>query len=102
MSNYTPDDAVSALWATHHAAPIPAGLRRIEGPSGESVPALNAYLAGCIHTFIANDGTLDPERQRILTGCAAELAALLGSRTEQEAVYVSWLVQAANLISARS
>lgn len=104
MSNDTPDDtvaAVSALWAAHRAAPFPARLRRVEGPGGESVPALDAYLAGCIHTFLANDGTLDPGRRRILTGCAADLAALLGSLTAQEAAYVSQLLRAADLISAR-
>ncbi|QKG27180.1 hypothetical protein [Actinomadura verrucosospora] len=98
MSN----DTVAALWAAHRAAPFPGRLRRIEGPSGESVPALDAYLAGCIHTFLANDGALDPERRRILTDCAADLAALLGSLTEQDAVYVSRLLRAADLISARS
>jgi len=83
----------------HLAAPSPDGLRWADAPSGESVPALDAYLAGCIQAFITNHGTLDPERLQVLTECATDLAGLLGSLSEEEAVYVSRLLQATDLIT---
>jgi hypothetical protein len=90
---------VSTLWTAHLAAPFPDGLRWVDTPSSESVPALDAYLAGCIQAFIANRGTLDPERLQVLKDCATDLAGLLGSLSGDEAVYVSRLLQAAELIA---
>nr|BFE37750.1 hypothetical protein GCM10010200_100010 [Actinomadura rugatobispora] len=90
---------VAALWTVHQAASFPDGLRRLEAPSGESVPALDAYLAGCISAYLAGQGTLDSQRLGILATCATDLRTLLDSLTGEDAVYVSRLIEAADLIT---
>ncbi|GAA1580637.1 hypothetical protein GCM10009678_74170 [Actinomadura kijaniata] len=92
---------MSATRADHLATPFPDGLRWVDAPSGESAPALDAYLAGCIQTFITNHGTLDAERRQVLIDCAAELASLLGDLSGDEAVYVARMLRTADLISAQ-
>lgn len=80
---------------------LPDRLRWVDAPSGKSVPGLDAYLAGCIQTFIANHGTLDPERLQVLIDCASDLAGLPSSLADDEADYISRLLQAADLITGR-
>ena len=92
---------VSALWTDHLATPFPDGLRWVDAPSGESAPALDAYLADCIQTFIINHGTLDAERRQVLIGCAADLASLLSALSDDEAVCVARMLRAAELISSQ-
>jgi len=91
-------DVVMSLWADHMNQPFPDELRWIDAPSGESVPALDAYLAGCVTAYIAGQGTLDPQRRQILTDCAGDLAAVLPSLERQPAAYVARLIEIVNLI----
>ncbi|MFI6317219.1 S1 RNA-binding domain-containing protein [Nonomuraea sp. NPDC050556] len=93
---------VTALWADHVHEPFPDDLRWINVPSGESVPALDSYIAGCIITYIARQGTLDPQRQQILTGCAEDLAALVPSLEGTAAAYVGRLIKMADLARAET
>jgi predicted RNA-binding protein with RPS1 domain len=93
---------VTALWADHMHEPFPDNLRWIDAPSGESVPALDSYIAGCVTTYIARQGTLDPQRQQILTDCAEDLAALVPSLEGTAATYVARLIEIADLASAEA
>ncbi|MFB4307325.1 hypothetical protein [Actinomadura sp. GTD37] len=76
---------------------FPDGLRWIDAPSGESVPALDSYVAGCVTTYLSGQGRLDSRRRQILNDCAAELAAVLPLVPESAAPYVARLIQIAEL-----
>ncbi|TMR93159.1 hypothetical protein [Nonomuraea basaltis] len=95
-------DTVKARWADHMSEPFPDGLRWIDAPSGESVPALDSYIAGCVTTYLSGQGPLDPQRRQILCDCAAELAAVLPSLPESDAPYVTRLIQIADLVTAQN
>ena len=90
-------DTVQALWADHMNEPFPDGLRRINAPSGESVPALDSYIVGCVTTYLSGQGRLGSRRRQILKDCAAELAAVLPLVPESDAPYVVRLIQIVEL-----
>lgn len=95
-------DTVTALWADHMSEPFLDGLRWIDAPSGESVPALDSYIAGCVTTYLSGRGTLDPQRRQILSDCAAELSAVLPALPEHDTQYVTRLIQIANLVTSQT
>ncbi|MEU4828432.1 hypothetical protein AB0H37_41820 [Actinomadura sp. NPDC023710] len=90
-------DTVQALWAHHMNEPFPEGLRWIDAPSGESVSALDAYIAGCVTTYLSGQGRLDSRRRQILNDCAAELTAVLPLVLKVTRPYVARLIQIAEL-----
>jgi hypothetical protein len=94
-------DTVTALWADHMNEPFPDGLRWIDAPSGESIPALDSFIAGCVTTYLSNQDALDPQRQQVLSDCAAELIAALPSVPEDDVPYVARLIQIAELVTGR-
>ncbi|MFF8545040.1 hypothetical protein ACF060_32950 [Streptomyces werraensis] len=60
---------VGRLWATHRRSPfpdVPAGTK------GDLVE-LDTWLAGCVSTYLANDGDLDQGRQNVITKCLPKL-----------------------------
>ena len=67
---------IDVLWSEFLARPFPemcAGLL-IEGIA---LAELDTYTAGCIDTFIGNDGRLDAQRTSILEACAKELETVV-------------------------
>jgi hypothetical protein len=79
--------------------PFPDGLRWVDAPSGESVPVLDFYAAGCVIAYLAGQGALDPQRHLILTECATDLNAVLPTLTGHDATYVARLIHIAGLIT---
>lgn len=90
--------AVSALWGEHLAAPLPIGLRSLETAAGDPVPYLDAVIAGCVSTYVQNEGDLDPGRAATLGGCADGLRTLLPGLRGENAGYVRRLIQTADAI----
>ncbi|MEW2358148.1 hypothetical protein [Spirillospora sp. NPDC029432] len=98
MTRTTPDE-LTTLWAGHSALPFPDGLRGLDAPTGESVAALDAYMAGCITAYLST-GTLDTQRYRTLRACAEQLGGVLPQLGGEDADYVSRLLQVAERIAA--
>ncbi|MET7529898.1 hypothetical protein [Streptomyces goshikiensis] len=90
---------VTTLWAAHGGEPFPDGLRWVDAPSGDPVPALDFYAAGCVNAYLAGQGVLDPRRHLILTECATDLEAILPALTGRDATYVARLIRMAELIT---
>lgn len=67
---------VKAMWDEWKALPFPS---RYGGKdvAGICVTSLDAYAAGCIHTFISCKGRLDDGRISILKKCRDELRVVV-------------------------
>jgi hypothetical protein len=95
---WTPYDEVSILRAEHIGLAFPDDLRFLDAPSGGSVAALDASMAGCVMAYL--DGVLDPERRSILQECADDLRDVLPRLSGEGAGYAGRLVRMAALIEA--
>ncbi|MFF4121849.1 hypothetical protein [Streptomyces sp. NPDC001714] len=60
---------VGRLWATHRRSPFPD----VPAASKGDLVELDTWLAGCVSTYLANDGDLDRGRQNIMTKCLPRL-----------------------------
>ncbi|MET9896636.1 hypothetical protein ABZZ47_42010 [Streptomyces sp. NPDC006465] len=60
---------VGRLWAAHYRSPFP------DVPAGSKgdLVELDTWLAGCVSTYLANDGDLDIGRQNVITKCLPNL-----------------------------
>jgi hypothetical protein len=72
-------------------------LRWLDGPSGESVAALDAYVAGCVTTFL-RAGPLDARQRAIADGWGVELRRVQVQVSGDEAEYVARLVRMVELL----
>lgn len=63
---------VSRLWREHLAEPWPPRLNAAER-AGVDLLMLDADIAGCVHSWLASGGRLDPPRQQTLRRCLGEL-----------------------------
>ncbi|WP_459804080.1 hypothetical protein [Herbidospora sp. RD11066] len=70
----------------------------METAAGEPVPHLDAVIAGCVSTYVQNDGDLDGGRVAILGGSADDLRTLLPGLRGENADYVQRLIQTADVI----
>lgn len=68
--------AVSDLWQEHGQAPFPTGLRGAER-AGIDLVLLDADIAGCVHTWLGNGGSLDEWRRGILHRRVTDLDLIL-------------------------
>ncbi|GHG78753.1 hypothetical protein [Streptomyces griseocarneus] len=66
-------EEVRRLWTDFARAPFPSIPREDKSVLAE----LDTWLAGCISTYLANDGSLDAGRRRIVTERAPELRRYL-------------------------
>jgi hypothetical protein len=64
---------VARLWQEHWDADFPSGLRGAEPVEGIDMVLLDLNIAGCVHTWLDNGGSLDAKRHRILRNCLAEM-----------------------------
>jgi hypothetical protein len=90
-------DEVALLWAEHVASAFPDDLRWLDAPSGESVAALDVYMAGCITVYLSA-GTLAPESLTALRDCAEQLGRT--PQLSEGADYAGRLLRMALLIDA--
>ncbi len=60
--------SIRALWAEHQAAEFPHELAG-EEVEGTDLVLLDADIAGCVDTFLADGAPLDPQRLAILGLC---------------------------------
>ncbi|MGW0903317.1 hypothetical protein [Streptomyces sp. NPDC002853] len=87
------------LWQEHLDAEFPVHLRGVEFEDIDMV-LLDTHTAGCAHTWINNDGALDPERIRILQTCVADLDRVIPQISDPSGrEYYQRLHQLALLIS---
>jgi hypothetical protein len=64
--------SVDTLWAEHAASEFPRGVRGEDIDAAE-LALIDADVAGCVTTFLANGGRLDDQRHRVLSECLAAL-----------------------------
>ncbi|MDH6228848.1 hypothetical protein M2169_005818 [Streptomyces sp. MJP52] len=69
------------LWQDHRDAAFPAGLRGVE-LEGIDMVLLDAETAGCVRTWIDNEGVLDLKRERILQAGVEELELVIPQITD--------------------
>ncbi|MFE0421581.1 hypothetical protein [Streptomyces sp. NPDC058953] len=70
----------AALWDEQRRAPFPAGLRGVAFGDTDLV-LLDADIAGCVLTWLNNDGVLDLWRIGILRGCVEDLDRVIPELT---------------------
>jgi len=92
--------SVRELWEQHLTAPFPDGLRGSEA-AGEDLALLDADIAGCVQTFLANGSRLDPERHAILRRCYEAVSRVELSLSGPGRTYFSRLSQLAQEILRR-
>jgi hypothetical protein len=72
---------ITQLWREHRAADFPRAIYGQE-VEGHDLVALDAFIAGSVHTFLGEGGRLDLRGTAILGLCHAD--ALLAARTLPE------------------
>jgi len=60
--------------------------------------SIDTFSAGCINTFVSNDGKLDRNRIRLLQGNAPELDRVLNALTNDTEEYFRELSKLSNLV----
>lgn len=91
-------DEVTVLWAEHRGRTFPDDLLPPVGGDRICVPYPDGEMAGCIMSYVANRGVLDPVCRRILRSCARDLKPLLPRLRGDGAAHVARLVRMADLI----
>ncbi len=81
------------LFTEHCARPFPPRCRGLEDPV--DFVSLDTFTAGCVGTFLENEGTLDPGRTATLTKCNLELAGVARSLQGEEREYFQKLADLA-------
>ncbi|OWA01803.1 hypothetical protein B9W64_33085 [Streptomyces sp. CS159] len=91
--------SAALLWQEHRDAEFPADLRGVEVEDIDMV-LLDADTAGCASAWITNDGTLDPQRRRILQTCVENLGRVVPQISDPSGhQYYQRLQQLALLVS---
>jgi len=91
---------IESLWKEHLATPFPDRCRGEEA-GGVDLVMLDADIAGCVSTYIGNNGSLDAHRFQILQDLqldAQRVVGLLEDSSEQE--YYTRLGRLAHLVLA--
>jgi hypothetical protein len=68
--------SIRKVWQDFLSRPFPDGCAGTE-VEGIELSALDSFTAGCIDTFVANDGQLDAERLLILKKNAEDLELVI-------------------------
>lgn len=90
--------AVAQLWEAHLQAPFPARLKGAEIAGADTV-LLDADTAGCVKTWLDNNGRLDSRRRGVIASCLDELNRVMPHVVDQdEAVYYDRLRELAELL----
>ncbi len=63
-------------WSAFVSLPFPDGCAGLE-TEGVCLVSLDTFAAGCVDTFVANRGCLDPNRIAVLEQSAADLSRVL-------------------------
>lgn len=92
--------AVSLLWDEHRRAPFPSGLAGAER-GGFDLVLVDADIAGCVHTWLSNAGTLDEWRYRVLHWRGSQLGGILAGLGDGDSPqYWSRLSRMAELVAS--
>lgn len=90
---------VAGLYQEHLSAPFPGRLRGADR-AGIDMVMLDADTAGCVSTWLNNEGVLDTRRHNILFRCIADLDQVLPVLTEaDDPHYWQRLRQVAQLVA---
>jgi hypothetical protein len=85
------------LWVEHMQATLPAECRGSEF-GGIDLVMLDSVVAGCVSTFLARNGSLDPGRVAILGICYRDLCHVLPCLGSDAAAYCRRLEAMAKFI----
>ena len=75
---------IQKIWQDFLSRPFPAGCAGSE-VEGVELALLDTFAAGCIDTFVNDNGRLDADRISILKKCAEDLEIII-PRLEGEAI----------------
>ena len=67
---------IQKIWRDFAMRPFPEGCTG-EEVQGIELALLKTSAAGCIHTFVSNNGSLDRERVSVLRQCAEEIEVVV-------------------------
>ena len=69
-------DEIVAQWSRFQALPFPEALAGDE-IDGEDLVSLDTSAAGCIATFVGNEGSLGSENRKVLKSCIQGLQKVI-------------------------
>jgi hypothetical protein len=88
---------IAELWHEHLSAVFPEEAYRRHGHDIDLVE-LDATVAGCVSSFLENDGLLDDTSTAALKSCLAVLNGLLSELAPQTRSYFAHLARMAELV----
>jgi hypothetical protein len=88
---------IQELWQAHYAAPFPDGLQGFE-IEGIDLVSLDADTAGCVSTFLSNQGQLDLWRTAVLGICYRNLAVVTNKLPSEAQNYFQRLERLAGFV----
>ncbi|MER6392780.1 hypothetical protein ABT236_30490 [Streptomyces sp. NPDC001523] len=90
---------MAALYEAHRALPFPPGLAGTDR-AGFDLVLVDADIAGCVHTWLGNGGTLDERGYRILHWRGSQLEKILPAlRPGDSPTYWARLFRMAELVA---
>ncbi|MEU8610458.1 hypothetical protein AB0C29_20970 [Actinoplanes sp. NPDC048791] len=88
--------AAAELWKTHCHTGFPGWLRSTD-VAGVEMALLDADVAGCISSWLNNDGLLSDRRWAVLAGGERQLVHVLPELSGDEAAYCQRLLDMTEL-----
>jgi hypothetical protein len=79
-------EAVPALWEEHLRGTFPRGSAG-EEVDGVDLVLLDSLAAGCVSSYLAAGGRLDPEHRAVLETCATDLSRVVPKLRGQARAY---------------
>ncbi|MET8584178.1 hypothetical protein ABZX39_25355 [Streptomyces collinus] len=83
MTRRTALESASHLWAEHMNAPFPARLRGADR-AGFDMVLIDSETAGCVSTWLKNNGSLDARGHSVLVRCIARLEQILPTLSDAD------------------
>jgi len=90
-------EAVTRLWQAHLEAEYPDGYRG-EEVAGVELILLDADIAGCVSTYLADGGRLDLQRTAILGRCYRDAAVVVSELPSPAREYFARLERMAGAV----
>lgn len=81
---------ISELWEAFRKLPFPEAF--VEDATAGDLVTIDSFVAGCIDTFLHDNGTLDPVRIDVLIKCEEQLMAALPQLSEEGKDYFHQLL----------
>src|SRR6516165_9742459 len=88
---------VAQLWQGHREASFPARLRGAD-VVGVDMVLVDAFTAGCISTWLDQDGRIDDRRWDVLADCEQQLLRVIAKLDDDATAYYQRLLDMTALV----